>query len=99
MEKIMKFITSFLCVFILFSGISDTLTAAGKLQVFDKGLDGNQRIYLVICPDGNRSSVVQTFESAGGKTRLAQVCIYPHSGKDQCRPDWDLDTAAQLSCQ
>jgi hypothetical protein len=37
--------------------------AAGKLRVLDKGLDGNQRSYLVSCPDGSLSTVVQTFNT------------------------------------
>lgn len=36
--------------------------AADKLRVLDRGLDGNQRTYLITCPDGSLGSVVQTFD-------------------------------------
>lgn len=35
--------------------------AEQKLRVLDKGIDGNQRSYLVTCPDGTITSVIQTF--------------------------------------
>ncbi len=30
--------------------------------------------------------------------KVVQVCIYPHSGNEQCRGNWDLDNAAKASC-
>jgi hypothetical protein len=39
-------------------------SAEEKLRVLDQGLDGNQRLYRVTCPDGSLTSVVQTFDLA-----------------------------------
>lgn len=36
---------------------------AEKLRILDRGLDGNQRIYLITCPHGKNASVVQTFSA------------------------------------
>ena len=36
--------------------------AADKLRVLDRGIDGNQRSYLVTCPDGTLNTVTQTFD-------------------------------------
>jgi hypothetical protein len=33
------------------------------------------------------------------KHKIAQVCIYPSSGVEQCRNKWDMDSAALASCQ
>lgn len=51
-------VTLMLCFVIPFSM---NALAEEKLRVLDKGIDGNQRIYLITCPDGSLSSVVQTF--------------------------------------
>lgn len=107
----LKFIIVFiLVIFCLSTGATE------KLRILDRGLDGDKRTYLVTCPDGNLSSVVQKFAIAEtsseppdhmlrlsrgnnlSPTRIIQVCIYPHKGKDICLADWDLDTAARASC-
>jgi len=36
--------------------------AADKLRVLDRGIDGNQRTYLVTCPDGTLNTITQTFD-------------------------------------
>jgi hypothetical protein len=94
---IMRIIKTAITSMLFMAGVN--LAAADRLQVIDRGQDGDQRLYMVVCPDGNRSSVVQTFEVANGKTALKQVCIFPHNGQDECRPDWDLDAAAEASCR
>lgn len=55
-------ITKLLTVFFMLSLASQYSLAADKLRVLDKGMDGNQRTYLVTCPDGSLTSVVQTFD-------------------------------------
>jgi hypothetical protein len=37
------------------------LQAEEALRVLDRGLDGNKRNYLITCPDGKYSSVVEEF--------------------------------------
>jgi len=37
------------------------LQAEEVLRVLDRGLDGNKRTYLITCPDGSYSSVVEEF--------------------------------------
>jgi len=50
------------CCLFVFSG---TYSAAEeKLRVLDKGLDGSHRTFLITCPDGGYSSVVQKFNLA-----------------------------------
>ncbi len=36
-------------------------SAADKMRVFDKGLDGNQRTYQVVCPNGNSGTITKHF--------------------------------------
>lgn len=57
----MKIIQSIL-VIMLITGIHPVVHAKDKLRVLDRGMDGNKRIYLITCPDGTYSSVVQEFE-------------------------------------
>lgn len=54
-------ITKLAALFIALTLAGQTSHAADKLRVLDKGTDGNQRNYLVTCPDGSLSSVVQIF--------------------------------------
>jgi hypothetical protein len=55
-------ITKLLTLFFMLSLASQYSHAADRLRVLDRGLDGNQRTYLVTCPDGTLTSVIQTFD-------------------------------------
>lgn len=69
-------VTLMICFVIPFSM---NLSAEEKLRVLDKGIDGNHRTYLVTCPDGGYSSVVQKFHIA--------------DNSDKPSPDHDLRLA------
>lgn len=56
----MKTVFAFLSA-VLLAATGAAPFAAEKFRVIDRGLDGNQRIYLVTCPSGHQSSVIQTF--------------------------------------
>jgi len=56
----MKMSGSFLIVCLL-AFVPYILQANEKFRVIDRGLDGNQRIYLITCPDGNSASVIEEF--------------------------------------
>lgn len=72
------------------------LTAhASKLQpiaVEDRGLDGEQRIYSVRCPEGWRVGI-------GHYYKEQRICYVPLGGKETCIPGDDLDAAAKIACQ
>ena len=55
-------ITSSIFFLFLLAGISTVGYARDKLRVLDQGMDGGNRTYLITCPDGTYSSVVQEFE-------------------------------------
>ena len=42
--------------------LTNTLYAADQVQVLDRGLDGDQRTFLVTCSDGSKGSVTQYYE-------------------------------------
>lgn len=54
-------ITKLLTIFFMLLLASQYSQAADRLRVLDRGLDGNQRTYLITCPNGTLTSVVQTF--------------------------------------
>jgi len=33
------------------------------------------------------------------KVKLKQICMYSNSGKEECKPKWSIDAAAEASCQ
>ncbi len=110
----MNTIKTFFIATLLFSSAS--AFAENKFQVIDRGIDGDQRQYLITCTDGTRGSVTKHFElpivdtdpdkiekkgqSAGISVppKLIKVCIELDNGDEQCRPSWELDTAAKASC-
>lgn len=75
------------------------LTQADEvMRVHDKGLDGMDRIFVVNCPDGNRTSIAVTYEMEP-RVKVANVCVFPANGKKTCRNQWDVDEAARFSCK
>ena len=75
---------------------------ATGVQVLDRGIDGNQRLYLINCPDGSSGSITQQFtpgNNVDADRKQTNVCIYPQKGVDTCRPNWDIDNAAQAICK
>jgi hypothetical protein len=68
--------------------------------------DGNSSSIAVIFdnPEAFEQTMPEEQRKArtGGSTlrepRITQVCIYPHKGEEQCRPQWELDQAAAASC-
>jgi hypothetical protein len=51
-----------LFTFLLLAGTSLTLSAAEPLQIVDRGLDGNERYYVVSCPDNTIGTVKIVFD-------------------------------------
>lgn len=75
------------------------VSAAEPLRIHDKGLDGNDRIFVVNCPNGDRSSVAVTYEF-GQKVSVAKVCVFPAYSQMTCRNGfWNVDEAAEFSCK
>jgi hypothetical protein len=83
---------------------------AEKLRVLDKGFDGNNRYYTITCPNKKQSSVVVTFDHidterrdesspAGKPAKVVKTCMYSYSGKEACKPKWNIDEAALESCK
>ncbi len=53
---------NYIIKFLLFIFVSFSLLAnADDIKVFDKGLDGNMRIYTVGCPNGGYTTITQMF--------------------------------------
>ena len=48
--------------FLLFTGISFSLSAAEPLRIIDRGLDGNERYYAISCPDNSMGTVKLVFD-------------------------------------
>lgn len=63
-----------------------------SVAVEDHGIDGQQRIYSVRCPDGYRVGLTHDFVAK-------QVCYAPLNGKEACIPGDSLDAAAALACR
>ncbi len=75
------------------------VSAAEPLRIHDQGADGDDRIFVVNCPNGDRSSVVVTYTSEP-TFGVARVCARPAYGEASCRNGfWDIDEAAALSCR
>jgi len=55
-------ITKLTLLFLTLALAGQNSLAADKLRVLDRGLDGNQRSYLITCPGGGYGSVIQTFD-------------------------------------
>lgn len=75
---------------------------AAGIQVVDQGMDGDQRLYAISCPNGSSGSITQQFtqgDSTGGGQGQITVCIYPEKGEETCRPNWDIDKAAETICK
>ena len=82
------------CFFFALSLSVNAFAAEKKqaLQVYDAGIDGDERFYTVYCPDGKRASLVKRF-------KIGEVCTQPsYAEKDICR-DWTVDEAAQEACK
>lgn len=45
-------------------------------------------------PIGNKGS-----RNSAGSLKLVNVCIIPYAGAEECRNKWDLENAAEASCQ
>ena len=80
---------------IILFAFSTTVVAADKLQplrVMDAGTDGDERIYIVYCPDGKRVSLSKRF-------KIGQVCTRPsYSDEDICK-EWSVDEASIEACK
>lgn len=75
------------------------VSATEPLRIHDQGLDENDRIFTVNCPNGDRSSVTVTY-TLEPTVEIAEVCIYPVNGRKTCQNGfWDVDEAAELSCK
>jgi hypothetical protein len=61
-EPDMNAIKMILLIILLFS--ANALYAQDKLRILDRGIDGNQRHYLITCPDGSTGGVTIEFELA-----------------------------------
>ena len=62
---------NYIIKFLLLIFVSFPLLAnADDIKVFDKGLDGNMRIYTVGCPNGKYTTITQMFGSYGKTQRL-----------------------------
>ena len=78
---------------------------AEKLQVLDKGIDGNKRYYNVTCPNNKRSGVVVHYSDTEGtdskpsQLTITKTCMNSYSDKEVCKPKWDVDQAALESCK
>jgi hypothetical protein len=70
------------------------LVYGAGVQVLDRGIDGNQRLYAISCPDGSRGSITQQFtlgDNGVGDLTQTHVCIFPQKGVETCRPNWNID--------
>jgi len=66
--------------------------AQERLQIIDRGTDGDVRYYSVVCPSSKRTSVSHYYEKG-------EVCTMLVSKLEKiCRTDWDVDTAAKEAC-
>jgi len=66
--------------------------AEERLQIIDRGTDGDVRYYSVVCPSSKRTSVSHHYEKG-------EVCTMLVSRLEKvCRTDWDVDTAAKEAC-
>ena len=75
---------------------------ADGVQVLDRGIDGNQRLYAISCPNGSGGSITQQFsldDNGAGNPAQTNVCIYPQKGVEACRPNWNIDKAAETICK
>ena len=85
-------------LFITLTATTCLTQAAEVMRIHDRGLDGMDRIFVVNCPNGNRTSVTVTYEMEP-QVKVANVCVFPASGEKTCRNQWDVDQAALFSCQ
>jgi hypothetical protein len=61
--------------------------------VVDRGVDGDERYYTVVCPNDKRTSVVNRF-------KIKQVCVYKIGEKEEtCRSNWNPNQAAKYGCK
>lgn len=84
---------------IMLTIMSQSLLADSPLRIKNMGLDGNQRIYLVYCPDGSKSSISYRFKFEP-KTSVVKTCVTPKISERICRDEkWPLQEAAEFGCK
>jgi hypothetical protein len=67
--------------------------ADATIRVIDRGVDGDERYYQVVCPNEKRTSVVNRF-------KIKQVCVYKIGEKEEtCRSNWNPNQAAKYGCK
>ena len=69
------------------------------VKVYDKGMDGGMRIYTVVCPNGKKTTVTQTFnrsgENADNNIRTTEVKVLD-SNIDEAPPESIQEDSANL---
>ena len=82
--NLIKIIAIILCIF-----ISINTGAENKLQIHDKGMDGNQRGYLVTCKNGEIGSIINHFqisESSKAIPKRRDDMPFPGGGDSNSEP-------------
>lgn len=87
----MKTIKQILCAAALGCLTISTISAAEVEQITDGNRDGEAQSYRVKCSDLKIGSVVVV-------DRPRQYCAYPAFGRQLCREDWTVETAAAYVC-
>ncbi len=77
---------------ILMTFFTATAYAASPTAVIDRGVDGDERYYTVVCPSDKRTSVKNRF-------KIKEVCTYRIGDKEEtCRKNWNVPKAAKYAC-
>ena len=63
-----KYLTKFLFLFFIATSFS-VVAKNDAVKVYDRGLDGNNRHYTVVCPDGNRTAITHALGGYGRSAR------------------------------
>ena len=83
--------TAVLFLVILGLSVSSAYAVKRPIAVEDRGLDGEERIYSVRCPDDRRVAIAHQFKNN-------QICYVPLGGQETCINGNNLDAAAKLAC-
>lgn len=76
---------------ILLIAIPGAQAAKEGHELIDRGLDGESRVYGVICPDGKRTGLEHKYKEN-------RICIHVPKGPAVCQNGNDLDSAARKAC-
>ncbi len=88
----MKRIVIALATAMVLAGVFQAVSAAQVREIESHGTDGDGNYYTIHCSNGAESSVTIFADPP-------KVCSNPVNGREHCRRNWKLESAAAHACR